>query len=304
MYSISTETNLTPRMLPQNSNLVNYSMFRELEKQVPFKRFSVKYVIEGCEKYSINGKKFHLQDGQYLLANQFAEGSIQIDSKKPVKGICIELSMDLLSEVVASHRRPDTLVADIDLDIFFATPAFLENQYNAAHTSTGQLLLGLDKCLSRNPFQPHEFSHEFFYHLAERLVNDNLIVCQQIKSISSIKLVTKKDLMRKLNIGKEFMDTNFRLQLDISMIAKECGLSEYHFFRLFKSVYGKSPYQYLLFKRLESALNLIKKGNDTLTEIAFDTGFADIHSFSKSFKKQFGVPPSKYNKYKVEVIAL
>lgn len=305
MYSITTETyrNIDASQLPINGNLVNYSVLRDLERVVPFKRFSVKYVIEGCEKYTVNGKKFHLAKGQYLLANCFAEGSIKIDSPKPVKGICIELSMDILSEVVASYRRPDTAIADLALDKFFSTPEFLENQYNAAQTSTGKLLLDLDARLSKNPFHAHEFNHEFFYQLAEHLVIDNANLCQQIKAISSVKLATKKDLIRKLNTGKAFMDTNFSLPMDIAMIAKEAGLSPYHFFRLFKTVYGKSPYQYLLHKRLNSTLVKIQNGNDSLTEIAMNTGFSDIHSFSKTFKKHFGIAPSEYSKTEIARMA-
>lgn len=96
-------------------------------------------------------------------------------------------------------------------------------------------------------------------------------------------------------IGKSYIDSNFKSHLSIEEIAKECGLSEYHFHRLFKSVYGNSPYQYILNKRLNLALEKLKKGNDTLTDIAYEIGFADIYSFSKAFKKNYGVPPSAFN---------
>lgn len=296
MYQVFTKTQGSAKHLPTNSNHINYSLFKEFECKVPFRSFSIKYVVEGCEKYTINGTPFHVTDGQYLLANQFSEGTVHIESKKTVRGICIDLSMNILSEVVASHQRPDTPIADLALDKFFGTPDFLENQYAAAKTNTGHLLLGLGAELSRNPFHAHAFTTEFYYRLAEGLVQDHRPICQQIKAVSSIRLATRKELVRKVNYGKEYMDTYFCQPLEIAAIAKESGLSEYHFYRLFKSVIGKSPYQYILHKRLDAAKHSIITGHSSLTDIALEMGFSDIHAFSKSFKKHFGVAPSGWVK--------
>jgi len=292
MYQVFSEAQQDAKHLPSNSNHINYSLFKEFECKLPFRSFSIKYVVEGCEKYTINGNRFHVTDGQYLLANQFSEGTVHIESKKTVRGICIDLSMNILSEVVASHQRPDTPIADLALDHFFSSADFLENQYTAARTNTGKLLLGLGSILSRNPFLAHEFTSEFYYQLAEGLVQDHQPIYQQIKAVSSIRMATKKELVRKVNHGKEFMDAYFCQSLEIADIAKESGLSEYHFYRLFKSVFGVSPYQYILHKRLDAALDSIKSGHSSLTDIALATGFSDIHAFSKSFKKRFGVAPS------------
>jgi AraC-like DNA-binding protein len=182
------------------------------------------------------------------------------------------------------------------LEKYFTTPDFLENQYSVFSTNTGKFLSQLDSVLSRNPFHEHELTKEFYYGLAEHLVSDQVAVCKQMLAISSIKPITRKDLARKVMIGKSYIDSNFKSHLSVEEIAKECGLSEYHFHRLFKSVYGNSPYQYLLNKRLNFALEKLKKGNDTLTDIAYEIGFADIYSFSKAFKKNYGVPPSTFNR--------
>ncbi|MCC6723732.1 MAG: helix-turn-helix domain-containing protein [Saprospiraceae bacterium] len=293
MYCISADGKTNEAInLPLTSSLVNFSKFKELERKVPFRRFAIKYVVEGCEKYTINGRKFHLHQGQYLLANQKSEGSICIDSKKLVQGICIDLSTSILTEVVASHIRPDTQMPDNSLDTFFTTDAFLENQYNATTTKTGRLLLNLSNIIANNPYHPHHFSKEFYFNIAEKLVEDHQGIHQQMQAISSIKLATRKELTRRIITGKYYIDTNFKSPLTIEEIARESGLSEYHFHRLFKSSYGISPYQYLLNLRLNFSLESIKKSAASLTDIAYEAGFADIYSFSKAFKKHFGQPPS------------
>ncbi len=297
MYSVLTENLRYIPNKPTNGNIVVYSLLRELETKLPFKGFSIKYVMEGLETYNVNGQKFQVTGGQYLLANHHAEGTVHIDSKEVVRGICINISNELLTEVVASNLRPDTCRSDFDLEKFFTTPDFLENQYQAFNTHTGSFLKKLDAILSKNPFHEHQLSPAFYYELAEHLVSDQAAICKQMLAISSIKTITRKDLTRRVIMGKNYIDSNFKNQLSIEEIARECGLSEYHFYRLFKTVYATSPYQYLLNKRLSCSLGMLKKGSFSLTDIAYEIGFADIYSFSKAFKKTYGVAPSNFDKF-------
>ncbi|MBK8567505.1 MAG: helix-turn-helix transcriptional regulator [Saprospiraceae bacterium] len=296
MYSFLTENFKLNPIRPLNENAVIYSLFREFSCKVPFNYFSIKYVMEGLETYNVNGHKFHVVGGQYLLANNFAEGTVHIESKKMVRGICINLSNDIISEVVASSLRPDTCMPDCSLEKYFTTPDFLENQYSINDTKMGSFLAQLDAILSKNPFHEHQLAHDFYFGLAEHLVSDQSAICRQMLAIPSIKTITRKDLTRKVMLGKNYIDSNFKAPLSIEEIARECGLSEYHFHRLFKMVYTISPYQYLLNKRLSYSLEMLKKGNDSLTDIAYEIGFADIYSFSKAFKKHYGAPPSAFSR--------
>lgn len=294
MYRVIEQSNISLGELPRNGSLINYSLLREL-KTVPviFRSFSVKYVLDGCERYTVNGKRYHVTNGEYLLANTHSEGSVEIDSKQIVKGLCIDIAPEILSEVVASFIRPDTAIPDSDLDRFFTTADFFENRYPAEQTQVGLFLQELGSELSASPHDKREFNKEFYYTLSEKLVADHVPVFRQLKSISSIKAETRKELLRRITAGKEFMDKQWMLPLYMEQIALECGLSEYHFFRLFKAVFGISPHQYLIRKRLDEALNLLRKRTCSISDAAFICGFSDIYSFSKAFKKQYGMAPTK-----------
>ena len=91
------------------------------------------------------------------------------------------------------------------------------------------------------------------------------------------------------------MDEHFLALPTIKHIAIQCNLSEFHFFRLYKKVYGESPYHYMLQKRMEFAAGLLKDPFINVTDVASMSGFADVYSFSKAFKKHFRVAPSKFN---------
>lgn len=294
MYRVIEQSNISLGELPRNGSLINYSLLREL-KTVPviFRSFSVKYVLEGCERYTVNGKRYPVTNGEYLLANAHSEGSVEIDSDHIVKGLCIDIAPEILSEVVASFMRPDTPLPDSDLDRFFTTADFFENRYPTERTQVGIFLQELGSELSASPHEKREFNKEFYYTLSEKLVADHIPVFRQLKSIPTVKAETRKELLRRVTAGKAFMDKQWMSQLYMEQVALECGLSEYHFFRLFKAVFGISPHQYLIRIRLEKSLNMLQSRSYSVSETAFLCGFSDIHSFSKAFKKQYGMAPTK-----------
>lgn len=279
--------------LPKNTNLVHFSFFKTFYSACPFRSFSIKYVVDGLERYSVNGKLYAIKNSQYLLANQFSEGFAEVDSKKEVKGICIDINPKILSEAVASFRRPDVFFVDNELDIFFNTPHFLENCYDTAQTKIGQFLNQLQYHTQQEKNSQKKFTDEFYYELCENIVADHIPIYKQLQAIKSIKTETKKELLRRVMKGKDFIDNFYNVVEDIAVIAKEAMMSEYHFFRTFKNVFHISPYQYILEKRLAFAKEKLSKNNDSITQIAFETHFSDVHSFSKAFKKRFGYSPSR-----------
>ena len=111
---------------------------------------------------------------------------------------------------------------------------------------------------------------------------------------------TKKELLRRLLQGRDFIDDNVLKNPGIAEIVQHCNMSPFHFFRSFKQAFGCSPYQYIITKRLEYAQSLIRTGH-SFTSIAAQCGFADLFTFSKAFKKLYGVSPSDYKTNKLQV---
>lgn len=278
--------------LPKGENLTNFSVLNELSMPLIFRSFSIKYVFEGCEHYLVNGNRYTVKKGEYLLGNTFCESKIEIDSTSFVKGICIDVSPILLSEVFSNYIAPDSPFPDIVLDDFFTSEEFLENKYNASHTQLGKTLNELGKRFNDNPFHKYNLDNEFYFTLAENIIKDHKVVIAQLYNINTVKHRTRKDLYRKLCKGKAFLEDNLTDQISIGSAAKYATLSEYHFFRLFKAVFGTTPQQYLIQTRLSKSRDLLRSGNYSVTEASINTGFTDVHCFSKTFKKHFGESPS------------
>ncbi|HNP47717.1 MAG TPA: AraC family transcriptional regulator [Bacteroidia bacterium] len=289
MENVFTVNSSSDWALPRMSCLINFSTLSELYCVAPFRSFSVKYVCRGTEKYHVNGNKYTVEDGQYLLANHFSEGFVEIDNT--VRGICIDVAPDVLSEVVASYRRPDTFIADPGLDTFFNSPDFLENKFRGSDTHTGRWLHSLDLRMLREDSLAIRFSREFYFTLAEHLLADHIPVYKELQSIKGVKRTTRKELYRKVSMGKEYIDSAYLQNIHVADIASKCNLSEYHFYRTFKSAFGISPHQYIIQKRLAFGSTLLTEEKMSVSEAAYASGYADAFAFSKSFKKQYGHSP-------------
>lgn len=274
-------------------NVFNLSALKNFEHSMVSHCFAIKFVRNGIERYTINNKSYTVNSGSYLLMNGQKEGKVIIDSEEHVKGMCLNVSNELIAEIVATQQAPDTAIADPELSTFFYTQQFLENQYLAPHNSLGRKLQQISERVANSVFSTDQIDQELFYQLAECLVADQTQVFKQLQSIKTVKAETQRDLCRRVLKGKEFMDASFIEILTIEEIARAAGMSEYHFFRLFKQMTGSTPYQYLLANRLKNA-SLLLKADYSVFDTAIASGFSDIYSFSKAFKKHFGVSPTTY----------
>jgi AraC-like DNA-binding protein len=100
-------------------------------------------------------------------------------------------------------------------------------------------------------------------------------------------------LYRPIVQAKLFIDKNYADRIDLTNISGEACFSKFHFIRLFKSIYGKTPHQYLKYVRIEKARELLKS-EVTVTDVCYLVGFDSISSFSGLFSKAVGIPPSEY----------
>lgn len=93
-----------------------------------------------------------------------------------------------------------------------------------------------------------------------------------------------------------WMDQRSHEALDLERIAREAGLSPFHFLRLFARVVGVTPHQYLIRSRLRRAARQLAGSEQSVTDIALDVGFADLSNFVRSFHRAAGVSPRKFRR--------
>ena len=102
------------------------------------------------------------------------------------------------------------------------------------------------------------------------------------------------DIYKKIVDAKLFIDEHFDMPIDLDAIAAEACLSRYHFHRLFRRIYQRTPHQYLTRKRIDQACRLLTAADCTVNEVCAQVGFESVGSFSMLFKKETGIAPGEY----------
>jgi AraC-like DNA-binding protein len=92
------------------------------------------------------------------------------------------------------------------------------------------------------------------------------------------------------------IDAEFAREIPLTEMARDAGLSAFHFLRVFSAVLGVTPHQYLVRTRLRKAAKLLADPDIPVTSVAHDSGFADLSNFVRTFRRAAGMPPGKFRR--------
>ncbi|HEX2149449.1 MAG TPA: helix-turn-helix transcriptional regulator [Actinomycetota bacterium] len=95
---------------------------------------------------------------------------------------------------------------------------------------------------------------------------------------------------------RDRIDREYAQPLDVEALARGVNMSAGHLSRQFRLAYGESPYSYLMTRRIERAMALLRRGDLSVTEVCFEVGCSSLGTFSTRFTELVGVPPSVYRR--------
>jgi transcriptional regulator GlxA family with amidase domain len=104
-----------------------------------------------------------------------------------------------------------------------------------------------------------------------------------------------RDLARLRRV-RDRIDREYAQPLDVEALARGANMSAGHLSREFRLAYGESPYAYLMTRRIERAMALLRRGDFSVTEVCFAVGCSSLGTFSSRFTELVGVPPSVYRR--------
>jgi AraC-like DNA-binding protein len=102
---------------------------------------------------------------------------------------------------------------------------------------------------------------------------------------------------------RDRIDREYAQPLDVEALARGAHMSAGHLSRQFRLAYGESPYGYLMTRRIERAMALLRRGDLSVTEVCFAVGCTSLGTFSTRFTELVGVPPSVYRREQREATA-
>ena len=104
-----------------------------------------------------------------------------------------------------------------------------------------------------------------------------------------------RDLARLRSV-RDRIDREYAQPLDVEALARGAHMSAGHLSRQFRLAYGESPYGYLMTRRIERAMALLRRGDLSVTEVCFEVGCSSLGTFSTRFTELVGMPPSAYRR--------
>jgi AraC-like DNA-binding protein len=269
-------------------NELRLSLVNQVEQEIHFSKFSAKYVVSGSERYTLNHKKIKVNSGEYVIGNYNTASKVLIDSPTSVKGICIDVAQSLLTDVMNYKFENPHAFSN-----FLFEQDWMVQKYHVHQTTLGYALQQLSDNFEHLYEGNAAISNELFYAVAECIVNDQSEIFGRFNQLKSVKQETNGRLFNLIFDAKNYIDDSFLDKLNLESIAREAKLSEYHFLRLFKTVFQITPYQYILKKRLEySKILLVQRY--PIQDIALLTSFADSAAYSKAFKAAYGCSPKQF----------
>src|ERR1700731_2821300 len=109
-------------------------------------------------------------------------------------------------------------------------------------------------------------------------------------------MVLRREGFRRLCQARDLLSEVHECPLSIEDVAREVGISPFHFIRQFEAVFGSTPHQFRIQWRLERAKHLLAAGRYSVTEVCLEVGFTSLGSFSDLFTRRVGETPSAYRR--------
>jgi AraC-like DNA-binding protein len=136
-----------------------------------------------------------------------------------------------------------------------------------------------------------------------------LITACSLRCATILRVTGRSDEARRLSDlarmrrVRDRMDREYAQPLDVEALARDALMSAGHFSREFRRAYGESPYGYLMTRRIERAMALLRRGDLSVTEVCFEVGCSSLGTFSSRFTELVGMPPSDYRREQARATA-
>lgn len=234
-----------------------------------YQTFVIHYIESGSGIYEINNQAFELSAGDGFIVRKGTKVTYYGDKEQPWKYYWVGLNgrhlnsylnLTTLKNQTIIHFPTDSQSAEVIKEICLFTK---NNQDSTNNTVWYKYKIYELLWILSSEFRDKDFSLE----LPQRSYEE---------------------------IAFDYIQSNYTKRMTITDVANYIGISRSYLYRLFKRKYEMSPQEFLQDKRLKTAKKLLLHTKKTINEVAYEIGYDNQLLFSKNFKKEFGMSPSKY----------
>jgi AraC family transcriptional regulator len=239
-------------------------------------------------KTNINGRRFYEFDrncvatdvNNFLLLNDGQQFSGFVNSEEEAESLSVFFAIHFILDIINNYTQTDDKLLD---NFGFYTTNEL-HFFEKLYPQKKEIALIAAKLKDSNIEDDALGTEQLLHDLVTQLLNEQQLLKTYIRKLPFTKLSTKIEIYRRLVRAKDYIDSCFSDNITLEKLAGIACMSEHHFLRHFKIVFGYTPHQYLKIRRLEEAKVLLKRTNYSIAKITLMTGFECPSNFSRIFK--------------------
>ncbi len=284
--SIQHRSMMNQTRILSNKNRLFSGKFQAAGPQIA-QRFSLRFVFGGTELCKIGRRFLGIQNDTFMVLNAGTNFTSTLEEGARI--LVIELDADYLNCFLSIHQESETMFVDETSLI----PSLAETIY-PFKMEVKNAVLRLKTYLDEggdNEDQLNEYVERClaaFYNV----YRDEIL--EKAKNLNFLHYSTRLEILRRLNLAKEYLYANSSSNLSLEDIADHACLSVNHLLRTFKLAYNESPHQFLIQLRLQRAQLLLAKTEYPIYTIVNMVGFKCTSSFIRLFRTRYKTTPLKY----------
>ncbi|SFG80376.1 helix-turn-helix transcriptional regulator [Pedobacter insulae] len=260
---------------------------------------TLKFVFSGTRTYKFSRKELVVHPDCFLIINKNTDFESKIESNDYVQSLSISFDSKFLQDMERTLKRPAAYLLENlkeeDPSSFHFPETLLPLKSNLLFN-----LHHIKNFVKNNMNDDHlleEYLHHTFINYLEIFNQD---ILQAEERLNCIKQHTKAEVVKRLNLARDFIYCNYNKQIELKSIAENSCLSVNHLLRTFKQAFGETPHQFLTKIRLKRAHHLIKKSTYSINEIVNTVGFECPSSFIRLYRSYYNCTPAKNRKQLID----
>lgn len=267
-------------------NIVVNAQAKNIEYKNISSPLSLKYAISGREWYSFSGREVLVDNEHFLLMDQERTYSTFIQSDSTVESFCIFFENDVLDELHTFYQTKTSSLLDDPHHFQAYDQPIIEKRFKV-DVELLQLLHDLKEQVDSGEA---EFLDYRIYPVLNKVFLAQQALKDHIAQLPFGRKATRLELYKRIALVQDYIDSCPQEKLDLDTLAKISCLSKYHFLRVFKEIHGISPHKYIVQRKLEHSIKLIKTGIP-IVEVSRAIGFNSAAAYCRLFKQRLGQSP-------------
>jgi len=244
--------------------------------------------ISGESVVEISNRRVPVNEDFFFLTNHDQHYTLEIEKGKRAETFNIHFGDHFCEQTFISlSQKPEQLLDNH----FQSTTGKIEFHNRLYHRdATTQLLI---REIKNNNAEGSIWLEEKLYNLIANLLNREKDLAKIQSRLPALKSSTREEILKRMLIVSDYIQAHLNEDLSLDELANVGCISKFHFLRLFKIAFERTPYQFINEERVRKGRRMIEHTRFSINEIATSVGFSNPSSFSRMFFNQTGVYPTQ-----------